>query len=303
MNTIIDIEAVSKTYGRTEAVDDLSLSVRRGECLALIGHNGAGKTTLFKLILGLIRASSGEISVRGVDPAHPSNRCAVAYLPEVVTFPGSLTGKELLKFYADLKNRPVSECRDLLELVGLADAANKKLAMYSKGMRQRLGLAQVLLGSPEVILLDEPTSGLDPSVKKQFYSIIEDCKKNGATIVISSHALSEIETKVNRIAILSKGRLVQIGTLDELRQKANLPVQFRVSTRPEQITSVMQALQGRISCQKVNGHGFEFSCSAGEKISILNEFSRFEADIVDIEMVPPNLDDLYMHFAGSESDA
>lgn len=301
--SIINIEAASKTYGPTVAVDTLNLTVRRGECLALIGHNGAGKTTLFKMLLGLTPCSAGQIRVREREPQHPSNRWAVAYLPEVVAFPGALKGIELLQFYGDLKNRPRSECDELLELVGLADAARHRVSTYSKGMRQRLGLAQVLLGNPEIILLDEPTSGLDPAVKKQFYAIIEDCKQKGATILISSHALSEIETRVDRIAILRRGKLVQTGTLDELRRRANLPVQFRVFTQDGQVEGLINALQGDLPWTRINAHCLEFQCPPEQKLSLLQSVSRAELDVSDIEIIPPNLDDLYMHFAGQDTES
>jgi Cu-processing system ATP-binding protein len=299
---VIALQNVSKHYRNHHAVDSLNLSINRGESLALIGHNGAGKTTLLKLILGLTRPNTGSIKVNGQLPAQISDRKSIAFLPEIVSFPGSMTGKELIKFYARLKNLPESECNRLLELVGLTDAATRKVATYSKGMRQRLGLAQALLGEPKLLLLDEPTSGLDPSLRKKFYNIIEDCKSTGTTILISSHALSEIETRIDRIAILKRGRLVIHGTLDELRAAADLPVQIRVSTESGKTPIVSDTLKPETNWRKFNDHCIEFDCHQDEKLHVLQELSRIPSGVTDIEILPPRLDDLYIHFAGEESE-
>jgi Cu-processing system ATP-binding protein len=300
---IIALQNVSKHYRNHHAVDSLNLSVNKGESLALIGHNGAGKTTLLKLILGLTRPSAGSIKVNGEVPSQTSDRKKIAFLPEIVSFPGSMTGMELIRFYARLKNRPESECNKLLDLVGLTDAASRKIATYSKGMRQRLGLAQALLGEPELILLDEPTSGLDPSLRKKFYNIIEDCKSTGTTILISSHALSEIETRIDRIAILKHGQLVIHGTLDELRAAADLPVQIRVSTLTGQTPIVSDVLKPEIPWRKFNNHCIEFDCHQDEKLSVLQDISQIPSGVIDIEILPPRLDDLYIHFAGEEYES
>ncbi len=299
---IIALQNVSKHYRNQHAVDSLTLSVNKGESLALIGHNGAGKTTLLKLILGLTRPNTGSIKVNGQVPSQNSDRKSIAFLPEIVAFPGSMTGKELIKFYARLKNRPESECNKLLELVGLADVGSQRVETYSKGMRQRLGLAQALLGKPELILLDEPTSGLDPSLRKKFYNIIEDCKATGTTILISSHALSEIETRIDRIAILKRGKLVIHGTLDELRAAANLPVQIRVSTLTGQTPIVSDLLEPGTPWRKFNDHCIEFDCHHDEKLRVIKSLSEIPSGLVDIEVLPPRLDDLYIHFAGEENE-
>jgi Cu-processing system ATP-binding protein len=299
---VIALQNVSKHYRNHHAVDSLNLSIYRGESLALIGHNGAGKTTLLKLILGLTRPNTGSIKVNGQLPAQISDRKSIAFLPEIVSFSGSMTGKELIKFYARLKNLPESECNRLLELVGLTDVATRKVATYSKGMRQRLGLAQALLGEPELLLLDEPTSGLDPSLRKKFYNIIEDCKSTGTTILISSHALSEIETRIDRIAILKRGRLVIHGTLDELRAVAKLPVQIRVSTESGKTPIVSDTLKPETTWRKFNDHCIEFDCHQDEKLYFLQELSRIPSGVTDIEILPPRLDDLYIHFAGEENE-
>jgi energy-coupling factor transporter ATP-binding protein EcfA2 len=156
-----------------------------GEATALVGHNGAGKTTLIKLLLGLVRPSQGSVSVLGVDPAGRQGaeaRRALGFLPENVAFHGAMTGTELMNFYARLKGQPVSRNRDLLARVGLAEAADRRVSTYSKGMRQRLGLAQTLIGDPRLLLLDEPTSGLDPASRAEVFDMIDRLRADGATI-------------------------------------------------------------------------------------------------------------------------
>ena len=193
MTAAISLQNVVKQYGALAAVNDVTLELGEGQTVALVGHNGAGKTTLFKLMLGLTRSSGGTVQVLGADPLTPAGehaRLAIGYLPENVVFSGALTGLETLQFYASLKRRPGSECMALLERVGLGHAARKRVGTYSKGMRQRLGLAQAVLGAPRLLFLDEPTTGLDPLVRQSFYALVGELRDRGVTALLSSHALS-----------------------------------------------------------------------------------------------------------------
>src|SRR5262245_20515129 len=164
MTSTVRITDVTKEYGRIKAVRGASFELGQGELVALIGHNGAGKTTLMKLMLGLIRPTGGSIEVLGDNPAAGefAGRRLLGYLPENVSFDSALTGRETQTFYARLKREPAARALELLETVGLGAAARRRVGTYSKGMRQRLGLAQALIGHPKVLLLDEPTTGLDP---------------------------------------------------------------------------------------------------------------------------------------------
>ena len=176
----LELNNISKTYGNNCVVSELNLAVAAGESLAIIGHNGAGKTTLMKLILGLTQPSSG--SIRLWNNTLNAQRTAASYkpngfLPETVAFNGGMTARHVLNFYARLKRQPPSQCDELLELVGLTAAAGRRISTYSKGMRQRLGLAQALLGQPQLLLLDEPTTGMDPFLRRHFYRIIRERQK------------------------------------------------------------------------------------------------------------------------------
>lgn len=166
----LSIANVTKRYGSLAALDNVSFSVAPGERLALLGHNGAGKTTLIKLVLGLTRPDGGDIHILGKLPTSEAVRRVSAYLPENVAFHKSLTGREQLTMFARLKGQSSRVVKDILVRVGLEMAMDRRIGAYSKGMRQRLGLAQVLIGRPQIVVLDEPTSGLDPLSREFFYS-------------------------------------------------------------------------------------------------------------------------------------
>jgi len=282
----------------------MDLAVASGESLAIIGHNGAGKTTLMKLILGLTRPSAGIIDLwpytsRGIRAAGASE--SIGFLPEIVSFPATMSGRTLLRFYARLKNVSNRQCDELFELVGLTEAAGRKINTYSKGMRQRLGLAQALLGKPGLLLLDEPTSGLDPFLRQHFYEIINARKSAGASILISSHALTEIEAQTDRIAIMKNGRLLVQGSLAQLREQARLPVRMLVSCRPGHGEMLMEALQTAIPFEYIGHNQLQFSCREDQKLQLMHQLTTHREAILDIIVRPPRLDDLYAHFVNGDS--
>ena len=211
----IFMEGVSKRYGDAYVVRDVDLSVAPGECVAIVGHNGAGKSTLVKTALGLLTPTAGRVTLLGENPAGRQAmafRRRIGFLPENVAFSPAMTGREVLRFYARLKQVPLGITDGLLERVGLAAAARRRVGTYSKGMRQRLGLAQALLGEPRVLFLDEPTTGLDIESRQMFYDVMAELRDAGATLLLSSHALSDIE-QADRIAIMKAGRMVACGCL------------------------------------------------------------------------------------------
>lgn len=299
----IALDAVSKRYGAQEAVHEITLAVAAGESLALVGPNGAGKTTLMKMILGVTRPSGGSVRVDGSDPCGSGAaalRARVGYLPENVTFHGAMTGAELLAFYARLKGEPVSTCGALLERVGLTDAADRRVRTYSKGMRQRLGLAQTLLGHPRLLVLDEPTTGLDPTLREHFYRILGEQHAAGTTALVSSHALTEIEGRTDRIAIVRSGQLLVCGTLDELRIQASLPVRIRLMVDPGTAAAVAERIGAGITLSKVNDHTVDLHCLNGDKMTVVRRIGELGQPVNDVEIVPPRLDQIYAHFAGEE---
>ncbi len=299
MISLLQVAGVDKRFGAVPALTGLTLDVAPGERVALLGHNGAGKTTLLRLILGFLRPDAGTLGIDGHAPGSAAARRSVAYLPESVVFPKSLTGRELMRFYARLKGVPVKEAGGALERVGLRDAADRAVGGYSKGMRQRLGFAQALLGSPRLILLDEPTSGLDPLSRREFYGLIDGVAASGSAVLLSSHSLSEIETRTDRVAILRAGRLVADAPLASLQAEASLPVRIRIRTRPEAAEEVSARLGGT----RVNGQSVELVFPRPDKMSRLAAISALGPLVTDFDVSQPSLDDIYAHFSRPAGDA
>ena len=293
MTDVLSIRNASKLRGRQLTLDDVSLTLAPGERVALLGHNGAGKSTLMKLILGLTPLSGGEISVAGAAPGSAAARLATAFLPEAVSFHKSLTGRDQLSLFARLAGVGTAPVAGLLERVGLSDAAERRIGTYSKGMRQRLGLAQVLLGKPAVALLDEPTSGLDPISRLELYAIIDELGAQGTAVLVASHALTDVEARTDRIAILRKGRLVANDTLAALSTRAGLPTRLRIRTRPDQADRIAADTGGR----RINGASVELTCAPDGKMAAIRRFAAMTDAVEDIEMTPPRLEDLYRYYA------
>ncbi len=294
----VDVSALVKCYGDKSVVRDVDLDVRRGERMVLIGHNGAGKTTLLKLMLGLTHPTAGTVRVLGEDPARAdaAHRRRIGYLPESVAFHSAMKGREVLTFYARLKGVAPSDCADILERVGLARAADRRVSTYSKGMRQRLGLAQAMLGKPDLLFLDEPTSGLDPSLRRKFYDLIDTFSLSGTTSLTSSHSLNEVEARADRIAIMKSGAIVACGTLAELSRQAGLPIVVRLRVMAGNAASVAERLAPLGDIRRVNDHGIDLSCLGASKMVLFRHIAGLGEVIEDVDVIPPRLDEIYNHY-------
>ncbi|EGJ19388.1 NosF (plasmid) [Cereibacter sphaeroides WS8N] len=290
---MLTLSQVTRTFGGLTALDAVSFAVAPGERVALLGHNGAGKSTLMKLVLGLIAADGGRISVGGHAPGSHAARALTAYLPENAAFHPALTGAETLRYYLRLRGEDPAKAGPLLERVGLGAAARRRIGTYSKGMRQRVGLAQALIGHPRLLVLDEPTSGLDPVSRRDLYALLAELAADGAGILLSSHALTEVEARTDRIAILSGGRLMANDTLANLRRQAALPIRLQVSTRPGAADEVAHRLQGG----RRNGVLVDLSCRPDEKLDRLGAITALGPMVEDVEILPPSLEDLYTHYS------
>lgn len=300
-NSVIEIKNVFKYYGEVLAVDGVTLAVLEGETLGLIGHNGAGKSTLFKMMLGLIPPTSGEINING-RPVHGGAfrelRRSIGYLPENVVFYDNLSGLETLQFFAELKGCKREKCLPLLETVGLAYAANRRVDGYSKGMRQRLGFAQALLGKPRILFLDEPTTGLDPEAIREFYSILHALNAQGVTVVITSHILSEIQERVQRLAVLKSGKLHALGTVQELRESVDLPLIIHV--RQQGSTNTLQAALQGVALEEltVAGNTAVIRCHRVQKMEVLRRLGMLGDALEDVVVKEPTLEDVFLGYAG-----
>jgi len=226
-DNIVQTLKLTKRYGSEIVVDNLDLSIRSGEIFGFLGPNGAGKTTTLLMLLGLSEPTSGKVSVLGKDPfRYPLEvKSQVGYLAENMGVYGDLTARENLEYIAELnrmKNVHTS-INDVLELVGLADCGPKKTGNFSRGMRQRLGLAEVLIKKPKLVFLDEPTLGLDPDGIATILELIKNLpRERGLTVILSSHLLYMVSKVADRVAIIKKGRLLAMGSVDELAGEAGL---------------------------------------------------------------------------------
>jgi len=228
---------LSKRYGRTVALDGVSLHVEAGELVGLLGPNGAGKSTLVKIGCGLVRPSGGAATVCGAPAGSAAARASLGYLAELFRFPGWMTADELLAVLQGLTRSDggASERGRLLELVGLADVAGRRIESMSKGMQQRLGIAQALVAGPRMLVLDEPTSALDPAGRRTVRDMLEELRAGGTAVLLNSHLLSEIELVCDRVVIINRGRVVAQGTPDELTAAGGVEIETGSGTRRYQI--------------------------------------------------------------------
>ena len=282
MNAIAQWSDVTRRYGDVVAVRDVSLAVNAGEATALVGHNGAGKTTLIKLLLGLVRPDAGTVRVSGVDPAGARGteaRRTLGFLPENVN-------------------------HELLAMVGIADAADRRVSTYSKGMRQRLGIAQALIGEPRLLLFDEPTSGLDPASRVDVFNTIDMLRGSGATVLVCTHALAEVENRVDRVAVMHRGQLLAAGTLDQLREGAVPDVRLRLRMRDggRDPAQLLAGLPAGSRCTVHTDDTLVLSVPASEKMAALRILAATEG-VEDIHTATPGLEDLYRHLVGQEASA
>jgi ABC-2 type transport system ATP-binding protein len=220
-------EGLHKRYRRAEALRGVSLEVAEGEIVGLLGPNGAGKSTLAKIACGLVRPSAGEARVAGHRAGSLPARAAIGYLAESFRFPAWATADEVLGLHQRLAGSPAGavERGELLELVGLAEARSTRVAAMSKGMQQRLGIAQALVGSPRLLLLDEPTSALDPAGRRVVRRLLAEVRSRGVSVLLSSHLLGEVELVCDRVAILVGGRIVERGSPAELHRPRGIEVE------------------------------------------------------------------------------
>ena len=230
----LEVRGLRKRYRNgTVALDGVDLRVREGEVVGLLGPNGAGKSTLVKICCGLVRASAGEATVAGARAGSPAARAALGYLAELFRFPGWATADEVLALHQRLARSDGGDAEraELLELVGLAEARERRVEAMSKGMQQRLGIAQALVGRPAVLLLDEPTSALDPVGRRVVREVLIELRRRGQSVLLNSHLLSEVELVCDNVTIISGGRVVTAGTPQGLVRPRGVEVETADGTR------------------------------------------------------------------------
>ena len=244
----IDLRNVTKVYkGKILALQGVDMRVRRGEIFGLLGPNGAGKSTLVKIMMTVVRPTRAEGTLLGDRIGHKATLAKVGYLPENHRFPRYLTGRQCVEFFGALArvDRPTRKRRaaELIETVGMSDAADRRIATYSKGMAQRIGLAQALVNDPDLVLLDEPTDGVDPGGRRDIRDVMTRMREQGRTVFINSHLLSELEVVSDRVAILVAGRVARQGTIDELTVAKQ---RYEVELSPDGRSAYPQAAVGAL---------------------------------------------------------
>ncbi len=302
---IIITRDLTKKYGDFAAVDRLNLKVKRGEVFGLLGPNGAGKTTTILMLLGLTEPTSGEISVLDLDPVTQplSVKARVGYMPDAMGFYDELTARENLIYIAKLNNlrgKVASQrINESLERVGLMGVSEKRVGTFSRGMRQRLGVADVLVKEPELIIMDEPTQGLDPEGAHEFIDMIRSLKHEDITILLSSHLLMQVQEVCDRVGLFSHGQMLLEGSVADLAQRV-LGGAYRVSLEgegdPGAILASLNRLEGAQQVRHVDGQTYQFESTRDLRPEAAAAVIKAGGRLFNLEVAEQSLDDIYSHF-------
>jgi ABC-2 type transport system ATP-binding protein len=302
--TAISISHITKRYKDTIAVQDASFTVRQGEIFGFLGPNGAGKTTTIKAMLGLIHIDSGTITINGhtVTNDGVQAREHLRYLPERVTLFDNLTPIQTLKFFCELRGEDPTQIPGILKEVGLDQASNRKVGGFSKGMTQLLGIAQVLIGHPKICILDEPSSGLDPRWVKVIRDKIRQLNDNGATIIFSSHILSEVESLCDRVAIINKGRIIAEDTIDKIESVVQIKPRLEL-TIPGLNGKIPKALNRINDIIDIAARDdiLTITCDVSLRGKIIATLEKEGLTISNIKTIEPSLEDAFLKLVGGSA--
>ena len=289
MEPAIEIKGLDKTYrGGVKALRDVNLTVDKGSCFGLLGPNGAGKSTLVKALLGIVRPTSGEAMLNGKSIRETRARVGVGYLPEGHHFPRYLTGRGVCAYFGRLAGLRGPELeREIdakLSIVGMDEWADTRISKYSKGMNQRIGLAQALLGDPSIVFLDEPTDGVDPVGRKEIRDAIRGFADSGATIFLNSHILAEVEKMCDQIAVLHRGQVIEQGNVDSIKARVGgdqtkTPVAFRTGTVPDTLWADLK----RDGATSLDANRFEIQLDDQGVTPIVDRLRSANVEIYAIE--------------------
>jgi ABC-2 type transport system ATP-binding protein len=305
-SSVIETKNLSKRFKEVQAVDDLNMTVREGEIFGFLGPNGAGKTTTIKMIMGLTHPTGGEVFIKG-EKAGPNKveiRKDMGFLPERIALFDNLTPIQTLNFFCELKGCDKSIVNSLIEEVGLEDAATRKVGTFSKGMTQLLGVAQAMIGNPSIYILDEPMGGLDARWVKVIREKIRKLNKEGATVVFSSHILSEVQALCDRVAIIDKGKLVAVDTVENLSDTLHIKPRLEITVKgldgkiPESVFEV----EG-VEDVKADGDTMQVTCDSTARPKVLNALEAEGYEIADFKTEETSLEDVFVKLVADEDES
>ncbi len=303
---VIKTTDLTKRYGTFTAVDRINLAVRKGEVYGMLGPNGSGKTTAILMLLGLTEPSAGEVTVLGYDPGRQplSVKSHVGYLPDSVGFYDGLTAWENLHYIARLNglSRPVAKQRieASLERVGLIEVIDKRVGTFSRGMHQRLGVAELLLKQPELIIMDEPTLGLDPEAAHRFLGLIQQLKHEGITMLLSSHLLHQVQVVCDRVGLFRNGRIVLEGPVDQLALQV-LGGAYRIHVqasngKASSLHAVLQGVRGIVEVRDLASEDYELEAQSDLRPEIAAAVVNAGGRLSSLEIETPSLDEIYAQY-------
>lgn len=302
---VIETKDLTKKYGDFVAVDHLNLSVAEGEVFGLLGPNGAGKTTTILMVLGLTEPSEGSVQVLGLNPARQplSVKSHVGYMPDQVGFYDELTARENLTYIAKLNGIAREEAsqriKEALARVGLGKLGNRRVGTFSRGMRQRLGVADVLIKQPGIIIMDEPTQGLDPESAHEFLDMVRELKREGITILLASHLLYQVQAVCDRVGLFHRGRMVLQGTVPELAQQV-LAGAYRIhleAVGPEKsLTSALEGLSDSVSVRYLNSNQYEVEAKSDLRAEAASAVLAAGGKLLSLDMETQSLDFVYSKY-------
>jgi Cu-processing system ATP-binding protein len=293
---MIRIENVVKRYGTVTAVDGLTFDVTRGETFALIGPNGAGKTTTLKLLLGLARPDAGRIALgeRGLPPHASEARRGLGYVPQRVEFPLGRSAEEVLRFFADLRGLEPSAVGRALARVGMSELRGRRASELSGGYAQRLSLAQALLADPELLVLDEPTASLDPEATWEFRTLVEGLHREGKTILLCSHLLSEVERVADRVLILTHGRCAALESLADLRARQAGHTRLEIETHGDAGVARGALERSGIGCEALGDRRISVDGANGNGVAALEALRGAGVSVRAFELTRPTLEEIFL---------
>jgi len=308
---VLETRGLTKRYGDFVAVDDLDLTVWRGEVFGLLGPNGAGKTTTILMLLGLTEPTAGSVRVLGFDPARQplSVKARVGYLPERLGFYDELTARENLIYTARLNGLRRGEAYRridaALEQMGLGDAADQRVATFSRGMRQRLGVADVLIKQPEIVIMDEPTQGLDPEGAREFLEIIRRLKADGITVLLSSHLLHQVQAVCDRVGLFHRGRMVLEGTVEELARRV-LGGAYLIHVGADgpagALEDALRGLDGVVRVERSDSGNYVVEAERDLRPEVARAVLGAGGGLLSLDIETPSLDEVYARYFQQEVD-